>query len=257
MPLRRPTHPEAISPHRRQFPYLVFMLALSIYAVVALAISTFLTLPAQTRLILEYADTAVCLLFLADFVVTIIRSENRLRYLVTWGWLDLLSSIPAVDLLRWGRLARVLRILRILRAAKATKVLAEFLLYRRAQSAFLAASLLSILLIVLSASAVLQFETSPEANIRDAEDALWWAVVTITTVGYGDRFPLSTEGRLIAVLLMLAGVGLFGLFSGFVAAWFLGAPGSQSEELQPVERLEAEVRSLREQLAAARDGETA
>jgi voltage-gated potassium channel len=136
----------------------------------------------------------------------------------------------------------------VLRGIKATKVLTEFILYRRAQSAFLAALLVSVLLVVLSVAAVLQFETSPEANIRTAEDAVWWATVTITTVGYGDKFPLSSEGRLIATLLMTAGVGLFGTFSGFVAAWFLESPTRQSAELEALQRLAQEVGELREQL---------
>jgi len=232
----------------RQVPYLVFMLVLSVYAVVALAISTFVDLSADTRAILQYADTAVCFLFFLDFIVTLVRSQNRWRYLVTWGWLDLISSVPAVDALRWGRAARALRILRVLRGIKASKVLTEFVLQRRAQSTFLAALLISILLVVLSASAVLQFETSPEANIKSPEDALWWAVVTITTVGYGDKFPLSSEGRLMATLLMTAGVGLFGTFSGFVAAWFLSGLEAKSRELHAIENLEQEVRSLRQQL---------
>lgn len=233
---------------RQEAPYLVFMLALSIYAVVAMALSTFVELPRDTRTVLEYADIAVCILFLVDFLVTLARSQDRWRYLATWGWLDLLSSIPAIDALRWGRAARVLRILRVLRGIKATKILTEFLLYRRAQSTFLAALLISILLVVLAASSILQFETFSEANIRTPEDAVWWAVVTITTVGYGDKFPLSTEGRLIAALLMTAGVGLFGTFSGFIAAWFLDAPRDRSTELQAIERLEKEFRTLREQL---------
>jgi voltage-gated potassium channel len=201
-----------------------------------------------TRTILGYADTAVCGLFFIDFVITFARSSNRGRYLLTWGWLDLLSSIPAVDALRWGRAARIIRILRVLRGIKATKVLSEFILYRRAQSAFLAALLVSVLLIVFSASAVLQFETSPEANIRTPEDAVWWATVTITTVGYGDKFPLSSEGRLIAALLMTAGVGLFGTFSGFVAAWFLGSPARQSAELEAIRSLHQQVAELHEEV---------
>ena len=242
---------------RQQVPYLVFMVSLSIYAVVALALSTFADLPVETRTVLEYADMAVCVLFFADFLVTLARSENRWRYLGTWGWLDLLSSVPAIDFLRWGRLARVLRILRVLRGVKASKILTEFLLYRRAQSVFLAAFLISILLVVLSASSILQFETSRDANIRTPEDAVWWAIVTITTVGYGDKFPLSTEGRFLAAFLMTAGVGLFGTFSGFVAAWFLEAPQTQSREAQAIERLEHEIRALRDQLASWKGGENA
>ena len=60
-----------------------------------------------TRNILEYADFLVCVVFFGDFLFTLIRSENRWRYLRTWGWIDLLSSIPAVDVLRWGRAARM------------------------------------------------------------------------------------------------------------------------------------------------------
>jgi voltage-gated potassium channel len=236
-------------------PYLAFMLILSIYAVVALAVSTFVKLAPETRTILDYADTLVCVMFLVDFLFTLVKAKNRARYFVTWGWLDLLSSIPAVNVLRWGRGARILRIFRVLRGIKATKILSEFILYRRAHSAFLAALLVSLLLIVFSASSVLQFESGPDANIRTPEDAVWWAVVTLTTVGYGDKYPLSTEGRLIAVLLMTAGVGLFGTFSGFVAAWFLEAPGRTSAELEELKCLRAEIRELRGMLEPTRGAE--
>lgn len=235
---------------RPEAPYLLFMLALSIFAVLALAFSTFGRPSPETRQILEYADTGVCVFFLLDFIVTLARSRNRRRYLLTWGWLDLLSSLPAVDVLRWGRAGRVLRILRVLRGIRAAKIVTEFLLYRRAQSTFLAALLISLLLVILAASSILQFETGPDSNIRTAEDAVWWAIVTITTVGYGDKFPVSTEGRLIAALLMTAGVGLFGTFSGFVASWFLSAPQMEADQTQALalERLEREIRLLREQI---------
>lgn len=234
---------------RRHAPYLVFILVLSLYAIAALVFVTFVEVPPATRTILGYADTAVCVLFFADFLVTLARSRDRKRYLLTWGWLDLVSSIPAVDSLRWARAARVVRILRVFRGIRAAKVLSEFILYRRAQSAFLAALLVSILMIVLSASAILQFETSSEANIRTAEDAIWWAAVTITTVGYGDKFPISSEGRVIAVLLMTAGVGLFGTFSGFVAAWFLEAPKQRAEADGTIESVHQQLAEIREQLS--------
>ena len=92
---------------------------------------------------------------------------------------------------------------------------------RRAQSVFLAAVLLTVLLLVFSSLSMLQFEAGSDGNIRNAEDAMWWAVTTMTTVGYGDRFPVTTEGRLVGVFLMIAGIGVFGSFSGLVASWFL------------------------------------
>jgi voltage-gated potassium channel len=82
----------------------------------------------------------------------------------------------------------------------------------------------------------------PEANIKTAEDAIWWALTTITTVGYGDRYPVTSEGRVVAGVLMCAGVGLFGLFSGLLAAWFV-AP-HQQEKREEVEALREEVAQL-------------
>lgn len=233
---------------RRHGPYLLFMLALSVIALVLLATTTFFPLSAPTRSILDVADTAICGLFFFDFLLTLARTSDRRRYLITWGWLDLLSSVPAVDFLRVGRLARVLRILRILRGVRAAKILSEFILYRRAQSAFLAALLTTVLLIVLSSVAILHFETTPNSNIRNAEDAIWWAIVTVTTVGYGDKFPVTSEGRLIGALLMTAGVGIFGTFSGFVAAWFVESPRRHSSEQEAIQVLSARVESLAEEL---------
>jgi voltage-gated potassium channel len=96
-------------------------------------------------------------------------------------------------------------------------------------------------------SACLHFETDSESNIKTAEDALWWAFATITTVGYGDGYRVTWEGRLIATILMCAGVGLFGTFSGFLAAWFIGSePGKGSLQVS------ADLRELREEVAALR-----
>jgi voltage-gated potassium channel len=140
-----------------------------------------------------------------------------------------------------------LRIFRVLRGVRAAKLIATFILNRRAEGAFLAAVLLALLLVGFSSIAVLQVEGStPDANIKSAGDALWWAFVTITTVGYGDHFPISTEGRLIGALLVTAGVGLVGTFSGFVASWFL-APGQQKEETD-IKALHRELQALRQAL---------
>ena len=138
--------------------------------------------------------------------------------------------------------------LRILRGVRSTKLLAEFVLERRGQSAFLAAALVSILLVVFGSIAILQFERVQGANIISAADAVWWSVVTLTTVGYGDRYPITGEGRIIAALLMTAGVGLFGAFSGFVASWFLKpAEREQDSDMEELRTELAAIRALLEQ----------
>ncbi len=249
------TDPASNPPGDRRTPspvYQLFMLVLCLFALAALAVQTTIRIQPETSAILDYADYVVCLVFLADFLWSLLRAPNRWRYFATWGWLDLLSSIPAVDMARWGRAARILRIFRVLRALKATKLLATLILRKRAQSSALAASLVALLLVVFCSIAVLHFETDPASNIKTAEDALWWACETITTVGYGDRFPVTSEGRFVAVVLMGAGVGLFGIFSGFLAAWFLG-PQEAEEEIETQNELAAlreEIRALRRDLAA-------
>jgi voltage-gated potassium channel len=204
--------------------YELLMLGLSVYVLLVLAVESIVTLDSGTRSILSYVDTGICFVFLFDFVTNLVRSKSKAAYL-RWGWIDLVSSIPTVGLLRLGRIARVVRVIRLLRAFRSVKRLAGYLLAKRAQAALAVATLVAFLFVVFSAIAILQFEANATgSNIKTAQDALWWAYVTITTVGYGDRFPVTFEGRVVAVGLMTVGVGLFGTFSGFVASWFLAAP---------------------------------
>jgi voltage-gated potassium channel len=203
----------------------LFILGLSVYVIVALGIEAIFPLDDGTRAILRYADTAICIIFLADFLGNVVKAESTKRYLLTWGWIDLLSSIPFVGPLRLGRAARAVRIIRVLRGFRGVKHLATYLMRRRAQAAFATVGLASILLVVFASIAVLQFEPAhADANIRTASDAPWWAWTTVTSVGYGDRYPITPEGRIIGAVLMTAGVGLFGTFTGFVASWFASAP---------------------------------
>lgn len=189
----------------------LIIVVLSIYVLASLIISTFFNLSPELQLLLDYIDNAICIVFLLNFFVGLYNSENKLKYL-KWGW---------IDLFRYGRILRLIRLLRILRAFRSTKVLAKYIFRKKAHGAFTTASIFATLILIFSSIAILQAETSENGNIKTAEDALWWAFTTITTVGYGDKFPVTTEGRIIGVILMTAGVGLFGVFTGFIASWFV------------------------------------
>jgi voltage-gated potassium channel len=201
-------------------PYELFSLALSVVALVVLGLTVSGSQTPETRQLLELADLTLCAFFFLDFCRNLVVADNRLRYLYTWGWLDLAASIPAVDALRAGRLARIVRILRVLRVVKASRILIHALTYRRRESAARGAGLVALLVIFTASVAILHLERRADANIVTAEDALWWSFTTITTVGYGDRYPVTTEGRMVAVALMAVGVGLFGTLSGMAASWF-------------------------------------
>lgn len=227
-------------------PYQLFMLALCVWALAQLGIGTFVHWSDSTRTILNYADNVVCGLFFVDFLVTLVEAKHKLKYLATWGWIDLLSSIPTVDALRWGRAARLMRILRVLRGLKSARALTHFVVGRRAESALLASVLVALLLLVAGSIAILEFEVPGGGNIMNAEDAVWWAVSTMSTVGYGDRFSITSEGRLVAFFLMAAGVGLFGTVSGAVASWFLSPAAEEADvDLAEIKELLVELRNRR------------
>lgn len=236
---------ETVSPRsaRQNTPYQLFMLVLCVWALAVLAVGTFVNWSDSTKAILNYADNAVCVVFFMDFVVTLHRTPRKAHYLLTWGWVDLLSSIPMIDALRWGRAARLMRLLRVLRGLRSARALTQFVVGRRAESALLASVLVVLLLLVASSIAILEFEIPQGGNITNAEDAMWWAISTMTTVGYGDRYPVSSEGRLVAIFLMAAGVGVFGTLSGAVASWFLSPAAKETDvDLEEMKRLLLEVR---------------
>jgi len=108
-----------------------------------------------------------------------------------------------------------------LRALRFTKYFLNYFLRNRKGTSFASVIMISLMLLIFGSVAMLQFETSADANIKTPAYALWWAYTTITTVGYGDKYPLSIEGRIVAAILMTIGVGLFGTFTGFIASLFV------------------------------------
>lgn len=198
----------------------LLVIVLSVYVLAILLIDTFYKLPPEISRLLLYTDHAICIVFFFDFCIRFYRAENKKKFMY-WGWIDLLSCIPAVEYLRAGRAVRLIRLIRVLRAFRSTKHLVQHIFKNRAKGAFTVVSIIAILLIIFSSIAILEVEDDPNSNIKTAEDAVWWSYVTITTVGYGDKFPVTTEGRIIACFLMTAGVGLFGTFTAYVASWFV------------------------------------
>lgn len=199
----------------------VVILILSVYVLVALAVATFLPVDEEIRRLLDIIDNLICFIFLLDFFIRFYRAESKLKFL-KWGWIDFISSIPSLDYFRAGRLLRIIRILRILRAFRSIRLIASHIFRNRIKGTFGAAALLAFLMVIFSSLAILQVEDAPNSNITTAEDAVWWSFVTVTTVGYGDRYPVTTEGRIIGASLMIVGVGLFGVFTGFIASWIVG-----------------------------------
>ena len=208
----------------------LLVVILSVYVLVVLVVDTLVKLPKETTRLLTFIDDIICVFFLLEFSLRLHQADNKAKFM-QWGWIDLISSIPSLPFLRFGRALRLIRLLRILRAFRSTKYLIEYVFQSRVKGTFSAVAIIAVLMVLFSSIAILQVEDQPNSNIKSAEDALWWSYVTITSVGYGDKFPVTTEGRLIAAVLMTVGVGLFGTFTGFLASWFVAERKRDEEEL--------------------------
>jgi voltage-gated potassium channel len=196
------------------------VMLLTLYVLGALVIDTFYQLPEETTKLLNYFDYAICCFFFVEFVYRFRLAENKVKFM-QWGWIDLLSSIPMVDFLRAGRLLRLIRLFRIVRAFKSTKQLLNHIFKNKAEGALNSVVSISILLVIFSAIAILEVETNANGNIKTAEDAIWWSYSTLFNAGYGDVYPVTTEGRVIAMILMVFGIGLLGTLTAYIASIFV------------------------------------
>jgi voltage-gated potassium channel len=189
-----------------------------------------------TAQLLTVYDNAICFVFLIDFFGNLFRAPTKREYFIgRRGWLDLLGSIPTLGifkftaLLRLARLSRVARISRLLRGQNKRELIDDVLTHRGQYAAFISITAAMIVLVVCSVL-VLQFESrAADANITTGGDALWWAIVTITTVGYGDFFPVTAAGRVTGALVMFAGVGIIGALASILAS-VLVAPTKDEDE---------------------------
>ncbi|MBZ9540137.1 ion transporter [Modicisalibacter tunisiensis] len=241
-------------------PFKLFILALSFYVLGALIADTFFSLSPEVSRLLQYIDLLVCVFYFIDFCLRFRAAKNKWHYM-RWGWIDLLASIPA-GWLMGAKAFRVVQLIRLLRALKSLELIWRILFRNRAKGLFASAATATVLLVAFGALTMLLVESpNPDSPIDTAEEALWWAIVTVTTVGYGDYYPVTTLGRVVAVLLMVSGVGLFGSFAAYIGSLFVADQGERESRQhradremmrhlnQQVAMLNEEVRALREMLA--------
>ena len=221
-----------------------------IVTVLSLGIMVLLLLPISqaTRDLLTWYDNLICIVFLGDFVSNMRRCRTKREYFIEErGWLDLLGSIPTLGILRFAALLRLARISRLARLSKLTRTknrreITKDVLQNRGQYAGFITITLALVLLVVCSTLVLQFESrSEDANIVTGGDALWWAIVTITTVGYGDRYPVTALGRMVGVVIMLAGVGIIAALASIITTILIPpAASAGSSTLPKQERVDAE-----------------
>lgn len=198
----------------------------------------------QVWAILSIVDTLFCFIFLVDFARSLHRSSNKRAYLFPQGIFDLLGSIPAigdasVGILRLFRFARLFRITRLLQGRGPTSLVRDFFARRQDTAVYLITLLVILVLLFGSIAIVIVEGNAADANITSGSDAIWWAFVTITTVGYGDRYPVSEAGRVVGMLTMAIGIGIFGVVSSFLATFFLSGKDTATGQVTSAPEAEA------------------
>jgi voltage-gated potassium channel len=169
-------------------------------------------------------DVLLSIIFLLDFFRSLARAPSKKRYFFReFGWADLFSCLPIIQI-------KILRIFRVLKVAhivqsKRPRVLIRNLIAHRAESVVLSVLFMLLVIAEFGGMGVAWAEGQAEgANIKSGGDAIWYVFVTITTIGYGDRYPVTEQGRLIGLLIMVSGVGVFAVFTGYIANLFLRPP---------------------------------
>jgi voltage-gated potassium channel len=235
------------------------MLVLSALMLPVLIVPLVLTLHAGIAMAFDAAGYLIWAAFVAEYLARLALAPDRLHFVRT-HLVDLV--IIAVPFLRPVRALRALRLLRLAWlgswAASAIRAVSQVLRHRKFHYALLSVAVL----VFAGAAAELALEQhSPGSSIHSYGDALWWAMVTITTVGYGDKVPVTGAGQAVAVVFMMAGLALFGLLTATITSYFAEAGkdglGSRIEDvrqqLNRVEELLTAVLAERSQPGAGSD----
>ena len=208
-------------------PWEIFVLGLARLSIFNLVLAFLLRDPSLSQVV-AVMDGIIILVFLGDLLRRLSVADDNRRYLVDgWGWVDAISIVP---LLRVARLLRVVRVIRVMqRMGGPSEALTAFF-KDRATGGLLLVLLVALLVLEFGSLLMLWAEsTQPDANITTAEDSIWYLIVTMSTVGYGDLYPVSLTGRVIGSAIIIVGVGVFGTLTGFLATIFLTPDSSEAE----------------------------
>lgn len=182
--------------------------------------------------LLNTAMTLLYVVFLVDYAVRLALAPQRRRWFFTHLF-DL--AIVALPFLRPLRLLRLIVLIKVVQRAGGDAIRGRVAVYAAGSA---------LLFVYVASLAMLETERSaPGSNITNFGDSLWWAATTVTTVGYGDTYPVTTTGRVIAALLMIGGISLIGVITATVASWIVervsegdsanrAATAAQMEELR-------------------------
>lgn len=205
----------------------VAMIMLSLASVILLVYEVVADLTIQQEVLIERVDIIIALIFLGEFIYKFARSTNRKAFFKSHWW-ELLAAIPitstatqALRGLRVIRLIRLIRLLRLIRAVSRIKILLDAYKRFSKQTYLIYIMLVAGGVSLAGATGFHLFEKGTNPNVHNFFDSFWWTVVTMATVGYGDIYPVTTGGRIIAMFLMVIGIGILGTFTASIISYIV------------------------------------
>ncbi len=227
--------------------YQLFMVLVTLLALAITGIYYILPLPDTVRQVLYILDSLISTILLFDFFAHLFAGRGRRRYLLWQAWFDLLGALPGLPALRLARIPGLVVMLRELQGT--TPLEARQAARQRLAESTLLIVVLVVLVVVTVGSVLIVLVEAPvaTANIKNGEDAVWWSIVTVSTVGYGDRFPVTPLGRLIGTAMIVMGVSLFSVLTSYIASQFMALRKAavQSERELLRQQLEQTLREWR------------
>ena len=197
--------------------YEVFIAALSILSIVNL-VFIFAVRDESLDFVLQFMNLVLSVILFFDFLYRLRKAPVKGQYFWReFGWADLGASLPLPQL----KILRVFRLIKVWRlfSLYGAKRLLTALVKERAETALFLLLLIAVLVLEFGSLAMLRIEQTVDgANIVSASDALWYVLVTISTVGYGDLAPKTALGKLLASMVMLLGYGILAVPTGIVTA---------------------------------------
>lgn len=215
---------------RLSIAYEIVMAGLALVVVAILYIEFTRPLTEAQEKLLTNIDLSILVVFAVDYFYRLARAQNKWQF-IKINIFDLIAIMPFDKAFRLARLARLVRLARM---ARFTKLIRLFAFARRFGNTFAGVlrtnGLIYMIIITFSviffgAFGIMAFEP----GMKNFGDALWWSLVTTTTVGYGDISPVSTGGRILAGILMLVGIGFLGMVTGSIATFFVNRLSKENE----------------------------
>lgn len=203
----------------------IFIIFLIIISLLSFSLETIPGLNKEYNRILQITEVIIVIIFSLEYILRLSLNEKKLKYFFSfYGLIDLFAILPfylssGVDLrsIRIVRIFRVFRILKLVRYSKALQRYKDaFILIKAELAIFLVAA---FFLLYISAVGIYYFENEAQPDkFSSVFDALWWSIVTLTTVGYGDVFPITTGGKIFTAFIILIGLGFISVPTGLIAS---------------------------------------